>query len=177
MIYAIDEERLNRKKHSAGQLPYLGIIETLKFANIAIEDIDYLATHGSTWGEQYEDVLKEYMRYQFGHCPKIVRVHHHMAHAASAYYGSGYDEAMILTMDASGDGVAIQKKVKIFGVCEISQPMTVTGILVTKGAKESIEKAGGTVTVVEAKPVKEKFVKTSKKADTKSPKNAEESPE
>jgi D-mannonate dehydratase len=53
----------------------------------------------------------------------------------------------------------------------------VTGILVTKGAKESIEKAGGTVTVVEAKPVKEKFVKTSKKTDTKSPKNAEESPE
>ena len=109
VIYAINEERLNRKKHSAGQLPYLGIIEALKFANIAIEDIDYLATHGSTWGEQYEDVLKEYMRYQFGHCPKIIRVHHHMAHAASAYYGSGYDEAMILTMDASGDGIAIQK--------------------------------------------------------------------
>lgn len=109
VIYAIDEERLNRKKHSAGQLPYLGIIEALKFANIAIEDIDYLATHGSTWGEQYEVVLKEYMRYHFGHCPKIVRVHHHMAHAASAYYGSGYDEAMILTMDASGDGIAIQK--------------------------------------------------------------------
>ena len=32
------------------------------------------------------------------------------------------------------------KKVKIFGICDISQPMTVTGILVTKGAKESIEK-------------------------------------
>ena len=55
--------------------------------------------------------------------------------------------------------------------------MTVTGILVTKGAKESIEKAGGKVVSVEAKPVKEKFVKTSKKTDTKTPKNAEESPE
>ena len=69
------------------------------------------------------------------------------------------------------------KKVKIFGICEVSQPMTVTGILVTKGAKESIEKAGGKVVSVEAKPVKEKFVKTSKKTDTKTPKNAEESPE
>ena len=53
--------------------------------------------------------------------------------------------------------------------------MTVTGILVTKGAKESIEKAGGTVASVEVKPVKEKFVKTSKKTDTKTPTNAEES--
>ena len=69
------------------------------------------------------------------------------------------------------------KKVKIFGVCEVSQPMTVTGILVTKGAKESIEKAGGTVTSIEAKPIKEKFVKTSKKVDAKNPKNIEESAE
>ena len=69
------------------------------------------------------------------------------------------------------------KKVKIFGICEISQPMAVTGILVTKGAKESIEKAGGTVTSLEAKPTKEKFVKTSKKTDKKNPSNKEESPE
>jgi|TARA_A100001011_G_scaffold322062_1_gene343272 large subunit ribosomal protein L15 len=69
------------------------------------------------------------------------------------------------------------KKVKIFGICEISQPMAVTGILVTKGAKESIEKAGGTVTSLEAKPTKEKFVKTSKKTDKKNPSNKVESPE
>ena len=69
------------------------------------------------------------------------------------------------------------KKVKIFGICEISQPITVTGILVTKGARESIEKAGGTVTSIEAKPIKEKFVKTSKKVDAKNPKNKEESAE
>jgi len=37
------------------------------------------------------------------------------------------------------------KKVKVFGVCEISQPMTVSGILVTKGAKKSIEDAGGKI--------------------------------
>ena len=40
-----------------------------------------------------------------------MRVHHHMAHAASAYYASGFNEAMILTMDASGDGIALQKAV------------------------------------------------------------------
>ena len=66
------------------------------------------------------------------------------------------------------------KKVKVFGVCEISQPMTVSGILVTKGAKESIEKAGGTVASIEEKPIKEKVIKTSKKTDTKTLKNTEE---
>jgi large subunit ribosomal protein L15 len=69
------------------------------------------------------------------------------------------------------------KKVKIFGVCEISQPMTVTGILVTRGAKESIEKAGGTVISLETKLTKEKFVKTSKKTDKKTTENTKESAE
>ena len=69
------------------------------------------------------------------------------------------------------------KKVKIFGTFEISQQMTVTGIHVTKGAKESIEKAGGTVAPIETKEVKEKFVKSSKKTDKKTSEKTEESPE
>jgi len=69
------------------------------------------------------------------------------------------------------------KKVKIFGICEISQPMTVTGILVTKGAQQSIEKAGGTVAAIESKPIKEKFIKTSKKTNTKTSKPEEDSAE
>ena len=69
------------------------------------------------------------------------------------------------------------KKVKIFGICDISQPMSVTGILVTKGAKESIEKGGGTVASVETKLVKEKFVKTSNKSNKAKSKNTEESAE
>ena len=69
------------------------------------------------------------------------------------------------------------KKVKIFGVCDIAQPMSVTGILVTKGAKESIEKAGGTVASVVKKPIKEKFVKTSNKSDKPESENIQESAE
>ena len=88
---------------------------------------------------------------------------------------SSMSEVNLDTLKANRIISQATKKVKIFGICEISQPMTVTGILVTKGAKESIEKAGGTVASVEAKPVKEKFVKTSKKTYTKAPSNAEES--
>ena len=69
------------------------------------------------------------------------------------------------------------KKVKIFGVCDIAQPMSVTGILVTKGAKESIEKAGGTVASVETKPINQKFVKTSNKSDKTESENTQESAE
>jgi carbamoyltransferase len=31
-------------------------------------------------------------------------VHHHFAHAASAYYTSGFDDALVVTMDGGGDG-------------------------------------------------------------------------
>jgi large subunit ribosomal protein L15 len=69
------------------------------------------------------------------------------------------------------------KKVKIFGICEISQAMTVTGINVTKGAKKSIEKAGGTIAAVEVKPIREKFLKTTKKANQTNSQTTEESAE
>jgi len=129
VIYAIAEERLNRKKHSAGQLPFYGINEALKFANISIQDIDIIATHGSTWGEEYEKVLREYITYNFGFCPQIERIHHHVAHAASAYHGSGYNEAMILTMDASGDGIAIQKAIGKNGKIQVVEAIDRTNSL------------------------------------------------
>ncbi len=50
---------------------------------------------------------------------KLFRVHHYLAHAASTYYTSGWDEALIVTIDAYGSGctgiVAVGKK----GVIEI----------------------------------------------------------
>ena len=52
--------------------------------------------------------------------------------------------------------------------------MKVSGVHVTKGAKESIEKAGGTITEVSVRPIKEKFVKTSKKAIAEPTEKAEE---
>lgn len=41
------------------------------------------------------------------------------------------------------------KKVKIFGTFDLESKLTVEGIKVTRGAKASIEKAGGTVSEVE----------------------------
>ncbi len=111
VVAAVEEERLSRVKHSAGQLPFLAVHEVLSLGGISIREVDVIATHGSTWGVQYEDVLKEYFMYNFGHCPRILRYHHHLCHAASAYYASGMDEAMIITVDASGDGISLQKAI------------------------------------------------------------------
>ncbi|MEI6852715.1 MAG: carbamoyltransferase C-terminal domain-containing protein [Bacteroidota bacterium] len=108
VIFAVEEERLNRIKFSPGQLPELAIYECLKYAGIRIQDIDYIASHGSTWGDEYAAKLRQYFLFTFGHCPKLEFVHHHDAHAASAYYGSGFDEAMVVTIDASGDGISTQ---------------------------------------------------------------------
>ena len=108
IVAAVEEERINRIKFSPGQLPYYSIKAVLKKANITIQDVDYIATHGSTWGQEYLEVLKGYFKQTFGHCPKIEPVHHHNAHAASAFFPSGYDEAMVVTIDNSGDGVSTQ---------------------------------------------------------------------
>ena len=66
------------------------------------------------------------------------------------------------------------KKVKIFGVFEVSQPMHVKGLKVTHGAKESIEKAGGTVDVVNGRPIKENLKETSAKRKKSSTKGIED---
>lgn len=108
VIFAVEEERLNRIKFSPGQLPELSIYECLKYAGITIRDIDFIASHGSTWGQEYADKLKSYFEFTFGYCPPLEFVHHHDAHAASTFYGSGFDNAMIITIDASGDGVSTQ---------------------------------------------------------------------
>ncbi len=108
IVFAVEEERLNRVKFSPGQLPELAIYECLRFAKIDIRDIDAVASHGSTWGTQYRNILESYFENTFGYCPPLHFVHHHDAHAASAYFGSGFDSAMILSLDASGDGVSTQ---------------------------------------------------------------------
>ncbi len=108
VIFAIEEERLNRVKFSPGQLPELAIFECLKQANITMKEVDVVASHGSTWGEEYAQKLYDYLLFTFGFCPKLEFVHHHDAHSASAFYASGFDEAMIITFDASGDGVSTQ---------------------------------------------------------------------
>lgn len=108
VIVAIEEERISRVKFSAGKLPYLAILEVLKIAHVSIEEVNLVAFHGSTWEMDFDKKIETYFLNHFGYSPAIKRFHHHNCHAAATFYSAGYDEALILTMDNSGDGVSMQ---------------------------------------------------------------------
>ncbi|MBK8659452.1 MAG: hypothetical protein IPN22_11435 [Bacteroidetes bacterium] len=108
VIAAVEEERLSRVKHSAGRLPYLSVLEVLRIGGLSINDIDAVAFHGSTWGSEIDQKVRDYFLHHFGYAPPLQKYHHHNCHATSAYYASGYNSALILTIDGSGDGVSLQ---------------------------------------------------------------------
>lgn len=119
IVSAAEEERFTRIKHSPGQIPEKSIQWILKQNDISIHDIDLIASHGITFGEEFESRLKKYFQYYFKKCPPLFRVHHHLAHCASAYYASGFDQSIILTTDNSGDGVSTQTAVGSKGKIKI----------------------------------------------------------
>ncbi len=65
-------------------------------------------------GEIVEDVpnrIRQYLDHYFGGCPPIEIVHHQVAHMASAYFCSGFSDAMCLSYDGYGDGVSVASAV------------------------------------------------------------------
>jgi carbamoyltransferase len=48
--------------------------------------------------------IRKVLRDEFGVSCPVEFVWHHFAHAASAYYASGFDDAVVITLDGSGDG-------------------------------------------------------------------------
>src|SRR6056300_1572174 len=57
-----------------------------------------------------------------------------------------------------------EKKIKIFGTFDLTSKVNVEGIKVTKGAKASIEKAGGTIAELKEKTELKKFEKKDKES-------------
>ena len=53
------------------------------------------------WQKELEDGLAE-----FGLKDKLKRLEHHLTHAANSYYASGYDRALVVTLDGYGTGLA-----------------------------------------------------------------------
>jgi carbamoyltransferase len=49
-------------------------------------------------------LLRAALDKEFGIRAPVEFLWHHRAHAASAYYGSGYEDALVVTLDGSGDG-------------------------------------------------------------------------
>ena len=120
---AVAQERFSREK-GTGSFPVDAIKYCLQTANLTHSDIDYVA-HGFSYEpfmsliesyddftrKQYETIYSEdaFLRnirenlpdFEWEH--KVVRVQHHLAHAASAFYLSGFEDSLIMIADGMGE--------------------------------------------------------------------------
>jgi len=105
-----------------GAFPADAIEACLRMAGVTLDDVDYVAHgfryepsvaferdglsrrwYGGAYSEQVQlDVLRSHYPDQ-DWSRKLVRVPHHMAHAASAYYLSGFQDATVLVADGMGE--------------------------------------------------------------------------
>ncbi|WP_139015806.1 carbamoyltransferase family protein [Ensifer aridi] len=122
-IVFIEQERLSRRKHAEGESPSQALSECLRYAGITIRDLDCIALGSdhealAHWLGLSEEGKKADLPYDsFEHLfagnqftradiPPIVRVRHHLSHAASAFFPSGFNDAAALVMDAMGEDVS-----------------------------------------------------------------------
>ncbi|MGH9854220.1 MAG: carbamoyltransferase family protein [Blastocatellia bacterium] len=121
VVAAAAEERFNRRKHS-GAFPIGAIDYCLAEAGVTIDEVDELA-HGfdydpyeklysldplsaRLYGEVFsKEALLALVRRDLPGFPveRVHRVNHHRAHAASAYFTSGWDECLVVVIDGMGE--------------------------------------------------------------------------
>lgn len=105
IVAAAEEERFARIKHAPGLIPLNAIKYCLKEANIDISLVDLLLYAGISHSDM-KDRLKRCLEFNLGFSPPIDLVEHHIAHAASSFFASGFEKSNIITMDLSGDSVS-----------------------------------------------------------------------
>lgn len=121
VIAAAEQERFSRKKHT-GDFPIDAIQFCLREAGLTIEDISEIG-HGFDYSPfsqlysldpdssiLYEEVFSKgaFVRQVHRYFPdfpaeRIQPVNHHLSHAASAAFTSGWDECLVVVNDAMGE--------------------------------------------------------------------------
>jgi carbamoyltransferase len=129
-VAAIEEDKLNRTP-TAGGLPQLALSQCLRQAGAGRRDVSLVAMASRpvrSWlrEERFRFGLLvmrpaasygtgalgrisrglnhlRFLRQLFGPQTALVNYEHHLCHAASAYYASEFDRALVLTLDESGD--------------------------------------------------------------------------
>jgi carbamoyltransferase len=144
IISAFEEERLNRIKHT-NKLPVSAIIACLEKGGITADMLDAIAI--PTQEQLFDMAIRQYSRKvssfnyssardfmamlfktSIGQEIDVARftfVQHHMAHAASAYFMSGFDNSLVISLDGSGDnfsgGVYHAVGNKLSGICQYTE--------------------------------------------------------
>lgn len=143
LIFAVEEEKINREKHWAG-FPEKSIDLGLKINNVDTKDISDVAVNFNPYSNLYQKSSYFILNYIFGEKKKEIfnrtktrlnfkdnltfiknsnfklhYVDHHISHIASAYYASGFNNAVGLSIDGFGDFTSLaisecnQKEIKI----------------------------------------------------------------
>jgi carbamoyltransferase len=100
ILAAVEEAKLTRGQRPGG-LPQAAIEECLRLSGATRDQVDCVAiVRPIARGPEAE--LHLTLRDQFPHA-EVVVVEHHMAHAASAFFASPFEEATVLTLDHTGD--------------------------------------------------------------------------
>ena len=100
-IVAATEQRKVARHHGSIQLPLEAMEATLGVARLAPEAIDVVSI-ARPIAAGPESLLNLRVRQRFPNA-RLVVLDHHLAHAASAFYASGFDNATVLTLDRAGD--------------------------------------------------------------------------
>jgi len=105
LVAAAEEERFLRVKHATARLPENAIRYCLAHAGITMRDVEAVGYNYATV-PNIATRLRDYFEFRFDHAPTIQLVPHYLAHAASTYRLSGFDEALTFSADVSGDSVS-----------------------------------------------------------------------
>lgn len=102
VVAACEEERYLRIKSAYGHLPYYSLKACLDIGGVSLDEIDLIVMPGINNGDLGAGV-RDFLRHNFGCAPELKQIHHQKAHLAAAFYGSGFDESLCLSLDATGD--------------------------------------------------------------------------
>lgn len=108
-----EQERHSRIRHATGDdgsQPVGAVGYCLEQAGISMHDIDVVAIG---WDDRQlfpdhfandEEFLSQALGYSFtGRTPKVIRIPHHAAHAASSFYASPFSKSAVLVVDGNGE--------------------------------------------------------------------------
>lgn len=100
IVAAVEQDKVSRNNRP-GDFPAEALQSVLEVARISPDDIDCVAVaRPFSRGDESDALLALLSRF-----PKaeLVVAEHHVAHAASAYYLSGFNDATVVSLDRGGD--------------------------------------------------------------------------
>jgi carbamoyltransferase len=116
VVIGITQERLSRIKHDGahqgGIIPFESINYCLNSIGITYKEIDYFVY--STTELEDKTHADFFRKYSDVNHDKLYFIPHHLAHAYSTFFSSGFDDAAVIVADASGSILSYKNKLHLW---------------------------------------------------------------